>query len=148
MLAAERAGDICYTSLDGCIKAQAVLGLCTWDRLVVSVCMQLDAQQILQRSVQLSPCHVGTVPSAVVLLCMRTTQMWWGKLICVGCLSFAATEQQLLRHILWGDSSRQGENKVNPQWGSRGRGDHISLKASWKNLSKMRCIFCRSAYCH
>lgn len=68
MLAAERAGDICYTSLYGCIKARAVLGLCTWDRLVVSVCMQLDAQQILQRSVQLSPCHVGTVPSAVVLL--------------------------------------------------------------------------------
>lgn len=84
-----------------------------WDKLVVSVCMQLDAQQFLQGRVQLSPYCRRTALPAVVVLCVQLPWTWRGKHFCLGRLCFAATEQQLLRCVLCGDLIRQAKNKVN-----------------------------------
>lgn len=53
------------------------------DKLVVSVCMQLDAQQLLEGMVQLSPCCRRMVFFAVVMLCVRLPWRWRGEV----CLS-------------------------------------------------------------
>lgn len=83
--------------------------------------MQLDAQQFLQRRVQLSPRRARPALSAVVVLCVRLPWMWRGKRVFLGCLAFAATKQQLLRCVLCGDSIRQAENKVNLEGSLAGR---------------------------
>lgn len=59
--------------------------------------------------------------------------------------AFAATEQQLLRYVLCEDSFCQAENRVNLKGSLVCVGGAISLKVSWKKLSRIRLIFCRSA---